>query len=198
MPEEIKSLIEKIQQEGIQKAKDESLKIIEQAQKEAGKILQEARANAEAIIGKAQQEVLKKKESSDLLLKQAGRDFVISLRSQVNALLQKIITQKVSDALSVEEMSRIISLLIKDNAGKEEVELTFSKSDFVKIKESLLSRLSEEIKKGITIKSSEVISKGFTISFDSGKSYFDFSEQALTEYLSSHFSKELSDILDLK
>ncbi len=198
MAEEIKVLIEKIQKEGIQKAKDERLKIIDEAKKEANRILQEAKVNAAALISKAEQESLRKRESSDALLKQAGRDFLISLRSQINALLHKIIIRKVSDVLTAHEMSRIINSLIKDHLGKEKIELTFSKDDFAKMKESLLSQLSEEVAKGITFKFSEDISKGFTISFDSGKSYFDFSEQALADVLSNSFNKELSGILDLK
>ncbi|MFY9402968.1 MAG: hypothetical protein WAQ07_06165 [Candidatus Omnitrophota bacterium] len=198
MPEEIKSLIEKIQKEGIQKASDEALKIVEEAKREAKKILQDAHAKAEVLLAQAKEEILKKKESSDILLKQSGRDFIISLRNQINIILKNIIAQKVSEALSIEEVSKIISLIIKESAVRGGIELAFSENDLLKIKESLLSCLSEEVKKGITIKSSEALSKGFTISFDSGKSYFDFSEQALSEYLSSYFNKELSDILDLK
>ncbi|MBM3243376.1 MAG: hypothetical protein FJZ12_00865 [Candidatus Omnitrophica bacterium] len=201
MPEEIKVLIEKIQKEGFQKAQEEKRKILDEAQAVSGKIIEQARQEAEAIIQKAKEEAETFRLSTEASLRQAGRDFIIALRQKVNALLGKIISQKVSEALTPQEMAGMINNLVKDYARKEKlekIEITLNNNDLVKIKSGLLEELSTAISKGVTLYGSEAISAGFTISFDSGKSYFDFSDQALAEYLGSYFNKELSTILDSK
>jgi vacuolar-type H+-ATPase subunit E/Vma4 len=197
MSEEIKGLIEKIQREGIQKAKDEGKKIEERAQLEAKNIIEKALADADLIIQKAKEYSLKEKESTQASLEQAGRDFLISIRAKLNDLLKKIIVSNISESLTPQEMSRIINTLIKERSakpGQEGIEIIFNKTDLAKIKELFLEKLSEEAKKGITLKSSENLSAGFTISFDSGKSHFDFSDKALAQYLSTYLNQELAKI----
>jgi len=197
MPEEIKGLIEKIQREGIQKAKDQGRKIEEDAHKEALSIINKAKKEADIIIQKAKESILREKESAQASLEQAGRDFLISVREELNNLLRKIVVSEISQAFSAQEMSKIISALIKErslSSGKEGIEVTFNKSDLEKMKELFFDKLSVEAKKGITLKSAQNLSAGFTISFDSGKSHFDFSDQALAQYLSAYLNKELAKI----
>ncbi|MBN2831527.1 MAG: hypothetical protein JXL82_04570 [Candidatus Omnitrophica bacterium] len=201
MPEEIKGLIEKIQREGVQKAQEEGYKIVKEAKEASVKILEAAKREADSIIQRAKSEAQRLKESTDVSLKQAGRDFLIALRAQINSMLKKIVIQNTSEALSVHEMSRIIDTLIKEYCKKEKadkIEVVLSKDDLVKMKGSFLGKLSESMAKNITFKSSDNISAGFTISFDSGKSHFDFSDQALAEYISSYLNKELANILNSK
>ena len=45
------------------------------------------------------------------------------------------------------------------------------------------------------LKPAEDILGGFTISFDSGKSQFDFTDQALAEYIGQYLKPKLEEIL---
>jgi vacuolar-type H+-ATPase subunit E/Vma4 len=201
MPEDIKGIIEKIQREGVDKAKESARIIEEDARKAASSIVEKAEKAAQEIIQKAREDARQTKEAAGVSLSQAGRDFLISLRSQTTAILNKIIVSSVSNTLTPEEMAKIIGLLIKEAAHKhssEGVEVCFSKTDLAKIREGFLAKLSSEVRKGITLTPSDSISAGFTISFDSGKSHFDFSDKALAEYLSAYLNKELADIFNPK
>ena len=92
-------------------------------------------------------------------------------------------------------MLKIIHSLIKSSTQKEEIVVTVKKEGLKKIHDGLLSELSEEIKKRIILKPSDEISSGFTISYDAGKSLFDFSEEALAAYISAYLKPELNEIL---
>jgi len=59
----------------------------------------------------------------------------------------------------------------------------------------ILKELKEEAKKGIVLQPSDEIRAGFMISFDKGKSYFDFTDKALGEYISIHLQPRLRDLL---
>jgi V/A-type H+-transporting ATPase subunit E len=196
MPEEIKSLIEKIQKEGIQAAEEKARGIEEEARKKAESILRQAKLEAEKIIAQARQEAQKTQETTTALLKQASRDMLISLRQEINALLKKLITAEVQQALKPEELSRIILSFIKEYAAKakEDVIVSLSKKDAQALS-GLLAGLKDTLKEKIMIRPSEDIQAGFVISFDRGKSEFDFTDQALSEYISQYLKPALAEIL---
>lgn len=197
MAEEIKGLIEKIQQEGIKVAEEEAKAILEEVKREAATILERANSDAQKLIQEANERIAKTEEASRLALKQAGRDTVISLRKEINSLLDKIMRSAIQETLKPQELGKIISDLIKEisQKHKEGVEITLKKEDREKVEKGFLSQLKGEIKKGIVLKSLEEISAGFLISFDSGKSHFDFTDKALAEYLAVYLKPKLLELL---
>lgn len=197
MAEEIKELIAKIQEEGIKTAEAKAKGIENSARKNAEEILAKARSDAENIIIEAKGKAKKAEDSAEALLKQAGRDLLLGLRKEINALLNKIAVLNVRQVLTPEELVKIIAGLIKEHHLKEgeNIVVSLRKEDLEKIEKGLLAELSEKIKKGIVLKSSEDVSGGFIISFDSQKSHFDFSDKALADYISTHLKPKLSQIL---
>ena len=195
MTEEIKDLISKIKNEGIKAAQDKSSQIELQAQALAEKIIKDAKVAAEKIIKDAKREAEQYKSSTEALLKQSGRDMLLSLKKEIISMLDMIIKKNIHASLTPEEMLKIINSLIKANTQKEEIVVAAKAEDLKKIQKGLLAGLSEEMKKHIILKPSDEISSGFTISYDAGKSLFDFSEEALAEYISAYLKPELNKIL---
>jgi len=197
MSEDIQGLIEKINQEGVFAAEEKARQIIQQAQRKADSIIAKAQAQAQSLISGAREENLKNQDKVKALLNQAGRDLLLVARGEINAMLMRLITQEVRQALSPDALSKILSSLIQNLSGKHsgEVAVTLNKEDAQKITEHFLSRLKEETKKQIVLKPSEDIHAGFIISFDSGKSQFDFSDKALAEYIGIYLKPKLKDIL---
>ncbi len=195
MTEEIKDLITKIKNEGIKAAQDKSSQIELQAQALAGNIIKDAKAAAEKIIRDAKRDAEQYRSSTEALLKQSGRDMLLSLKKEITSMLGIIIKRNIRVSLTPEEMLKIIHSLIKSSTQKEGMAVTLRKEDLKKIHDGLLSELSEEMKKRIILKPSDEISSGFTISYDAGKSLFDFSEEALAAYISAYLKPELNEIL---
>jgi len=197
MPEDIQGLIEKINQEGVFAAEEKARQIIQQAQREADSIIVKAKARAQELISDAQEKNLKNQDKVKELLNQAGRDLLLVARGEINAMLMRLIIQETRQALSPEVLSKILSSFIQNLSGKHsgEVVVTLNKEDAQRITEHFLSRLKEETKKQIVLKPLEDIHAGFIISFDSGKSQFDFSDKALAEYIGTYLKPKLKDIL---
>jgi V/A-type H+/Na+-transporting ATPase subunit E len=186
MAEEIKDLIDKIQKEGIIAA-----------EKQAAQIIAEARMQAEKIIEQANSEAKRLDASTNASLKQAGRDLLISLRKEINSMLERLVKLNIRQVLTVEELTRIIKELIKNaplSLGSQII-ISLAQQDKDKLEKGFLKQLVEETKKQIILKSTDEIDSGFIVSFDAGKSTFDFSTQALTEYISSSLRPELNRIL---
>lgn len=196
MAEEIKALIEKIQQEGIQVAEKTAKEIEEKAKAQARKIIEKAKADAEKIILEAQERTTKMQESSTVSLKQAGRDMLLALRKEIASMLDKLIESDLHQALQPEEMARIIAELAKQHSGQEEITISLKKEDKEILEKRFLGKLKEAVKKKIVLKPSEDINGGFIISYDAGKSHYDFTDKALGEYISSYLNPRLKEILE--
>lgn len=197
MSEELKGLIEKIQIEGVQAAEEKAKTIIDEARRQATAILERANRDAQKLIQEANERIAKSEEASRLALKQAGRDTMISLKKEINSLLDKIMRASIQEALKPQELGKIIAGLIKEISHKytEGVEITLKKEDLERIDKGFLNELKDEIKKGVVLKPSDEISAGFLISFDSGKSHFDFTDKAMADYLANYLRPKLQEIL---
>ncbi|MDP3804865.1 MAG: hypothetical protein Q8Q87_04880 [Candidatus Omnitrophota bacterium] len=197
MVEELKGLIEKIQEDGVRAAEEKANKIEAEARKKAEAIIEKARTDADSMIARAREEIGRMEEGSRASLKQAGRDLLISLKKEVNSLLGRLILSEVKHALAPEELAKIIIALIKGFAEREasKVIISLKKEDMESVEKHLFRELSAELKKGITLAASEEIRGGFLISYDSGKSYFDFTDRALAGYISLQLKPRLAEIL---
>jgi V/A-type H+-transporting ATPase subunit E len=197
MAEDIKGLIEKIQQEGIKAAEDKAKQIEDQALQKAHKIVEEAQSQAQQLLERTKDEIAKMEKSSKASLGQAARDLLLSLRAEINAMLKRIITAEVRESLSPDEMSKIIAALIQRMSNQKEGEIIISlkEDNLAKVKNSIFGKLAEQAKKGVTLREAHDITGGFTISFDSGKSHFDFTDQAIAEYLSLQLKPHLAQLL---
>ncbi len=197
MAEDIKGLIEKIQQEGIKAAEAQAKEIEGRAGQRAGAIVKEAEKQAQQLIDNAKDEIAKMEKSADASIRQAGRDLLLSLREEINRMLQKLVVSQVRAALSPDEMSKIIIALIKEMSIAKEGEIIVSlkEKDMEKVERSLLHSLADEAKKRVALKASGEITGGFIISYDGGKSHFDFTDKAIAEYLSLQLEPKLAKLL---
>ncbi|MDP2980826.1 MAG: V-type ATP synthase subunit E family protein [Candidatus Omnitrophota bacterium] len=199
MSENLKGLLEKINQEGIKSAEEKARVIEDKAGKNAEKILGDARKLADEIIRKAKAEAEKTKASADLSVKQASRDLLLGLKEDIRKTLNKIIAGEINQALSNEEIAGILADLIDKYAEKngkaDDIKILVKKEDLEKIKNTFVSKLKDKVKAGVEFRPSQNINAGFSISFDKGKSYFDFSDEGLLEALSAYLNPELAKLI---
>lgn len=195
MPEEIKDLIEQIQKEGIEEAQKKAQEIEESAKKQADAIIKNAKEEAEKLIAEARLALSRMEEKQKASLTQTTRDILLSLKKEINSLLARIVVLELNNTLTSDCLSRIILELVKGQKAQGDIEISLKKEDRDAIEKGFLSKLKEELKKGITLKASEDIRAGFTISFDSGKSCYDFSDKALAEYIGQYLKPKLAELL---
>jgi len=197
MAEEIKELIEKIQEEGVRAAESKARAIEEEARQQARNIIDRAKTEAKKTLEDARNNIARMEDSARTSLGQAARDVIIGLKKEIMAILNKLALLHVRKALTPDETAKVILTLAKECRAKEksDIVVTVKKEDAEKIGSVLLAELSEEMKKGLTIKPSEDVHGGFTISYDHGKSYYDFTDKALAEYIGTYVKPKLFEIL---
>ena len=197
MAEEIRDLIEKINQEGIRAAEEKAQNIEAAAKQRADDILAQARREAEEMIAAAQDRIRREDEKGKTLLAQAGRDLLLSLRKEMNAMLGRIMVSDIQQALTPEALFNLVSEVVRNYSAGESSDITvfLKKEDLETLGKNFLNKLREETKKKILLRPAEEISGGFTISFDNGKSCFDFTDKALAEYIGTYVKPKLNQIL---
>ena len=139
------------------------------------------------------------KDGPQTSIKQASRDMLLSLRKEIGNILQKIVAAKVSDALTAQTLTAIITDVAKRavdaNQAQGGLEVTVSAQDLQNLQQGFIAQLQKELKKPIHFKASEDIGKGFVISFDQGKSNFDFSDAGLADYLGAYLNEQVAALL---
>jgi V/A-type H+/Na+-transporting ATPase subunit E len=199
MSQQIQALIEKIKSEGVQEAEQKALEIKQRAQKEAEEIIAQAKKEAAKLVADAEAKGKKTEANTHAALRQAARDMLLKLRKEIDATLRRVIGKTIEESLSPENLSELIIkvLLVYAKQATEGAEsvVSLSEKDYKKMKDSFLAKLKEAVKQPLTLRSEGNIRAGFTISFDAGKSSFDFTDQSLVEYLSVSLSKDVAAVL---
>ena len=198
MAEEIKGLIEKIQQEGIRAAQEQARQIELAAQRRADELLAQAKKEAQRLVHEARQNIEKMQESAQADLKRVSRDAVLSLKQEIQRMLASLISSNVRQALTTQELIPMIMQLLKCQEAKDasSIVVSLNKDDAAKVRNDFLAKLKEEIKGGIALKTDDSISAGFMISFDAGNSSFDCTDSAITAYLYSLLNPKLRELLE--
>ena len=125
MEEDIKELIEKIQEDGIRVAQEKANQIESQARQKADEIIKNAKTEADKIIKAAKDMVAKMENTSLASLKQASRDLLLSLRKEISALLDKVIASAANEALTPNELAKILTVLINQTTKHDKGDIIF-------------------------------------------------------------------------
>lgn len=199
MSQQIQELINKIKAEGIEEAQKKAKAIETQAQENAKELLAKTKRDSERLMSEADSEIKKKQEAAENAIKQAARDTLLGVRQEIERILERIVLNNVSEALTVEQLFELISQIIEKSftaaSNGANIQVMLNPGDLERLNKGFLAKLKDRVKEGIEFKPVEDIGKGFVISFDKGKSAFDFSDAALAEYLSTQLHPEIVKLI---
>lgn len=193
---QVKELIDKIKNEGVQAAEHEAEKIIAEAEEKAARIIKDAEAKAESYQAQAEKEIAKQEAAGREALKQAARDVLIGLEQQIMKRFEAVISESVDEALTTPLTEKIITELVHAWAdqGEEGIKVILSSKDAEQLKDALKGKLSQRFKEGVEIIPSAKFTKGFRIGGSSGALY-DFSKESIAEVLAEALSPDLAAAL---
>ncbi|MFP4300751.1 MAG: V-type ATP synthase subunit E [Alkalispirochaetaceae bacterium] len=197
MDAQLQEIIETIKNEGVKNAEARQQEIIDNANSKAKSIIEDAKKEAESIVSKAKEEARKHEASGKAALQQAGRDLVLTVRSEIEKLFDKVINEATGEALTGEKLGDAIVAALSnwDESKVGDLELLLPEKSRKEVEEGLKKRLSDAMKKGVEIKPVHSIQAGFRISTKDGSAYYDFSDEGIAEMLSAFVSPRLAEVL---
>jgi len=195
---QLQELIDKIKKDGIESASEEAAKIKQEAQAEAARIIAAAQKEGADILARAKLEAEKAEKSGKAALEQASRNLILAFRLEIQALLDKIVTQAAASAYSGDTLKAILPGLLKawvSGSGSDSIDLLLSAADLEKLRSWAAGAMAEELKKGLELKSDRNLGAGFRIANKDGSAYYDFSAESVAELLSAYLNPQLAALL---
>ena len=188
MAEELQSLIEKINRDGVEKANAEAERIVAAAKEQAARIVAAAKDEAAKSAANAKAEAEVSAKRAEETLRQAARDAVISVEGAVTAMLERLLTANVNAALSdPATASAIAAEAVKELVGNGEV------AAGAKIADALKAQLAA--KQNLKVVLDETLGAGFTVKLDGGRVEHDFTGPTIAAELAKRLRPDLAKLM---
>lgn len=186
--EDLQSLLEKINRDGVEKAEAEAKKIIDDAKAKAEAIVKDAKtaaADAKAEAEKASADYAARAAET---VKQAARDTILKIEASVTSMLEKLLVKDVEKALADEStVKSLVTEAIKGVTGAAEVA----------VPAKLVSALKAELasKGAITVVTDDTLGTGFSVKTDGGRVESAFTADVIAAELAKRLRSDLAALL---
>ena len=188
MSEDIQGLLEKINREGVEKARAEADKIIADAKAKAADIVKAA--NAEAAKAKADAEKAAEDYAARaaVTVRQAERDTILKIESSVTTLLENVLKKDVDLALADEKTAvALVAEAVKGLVGSVEVAAS------PKLAAALKAQLASQ--GDITVVTDETFGTGFAVKTEGGRVEHAFTGEVISGELAKRLRPDLAKLL---
>lgn len=195
---QLQELIEQIKKDGVEAAETQAEAILKAATDEAEKIISDAKAQAHKIMSEAKTENERIVKSSEDAIRQAGRNLLISFRESVTKELNAIVGENVSSVYSSDALSQLIIKAVEGWAAKpdaEEITVILVSEELRNLETIIQDELKAKMLTGVTLKANDNFDGGFRIAVNGDGVYYDYSQEAVTDMLSSYLSPKITALL---
>jgi len=186
--EDLQSLLEKINRDGVEKADAEAKRIIDEAKNRADALLKKAQEDAARAKADADQTAAAYAERAKESVSQAARDVVLGVKDAVTALLEKALVKEVDKTLSDEKtVLDLVSTALKDLTGPGEVTCAPA------LAKALAARLAAT--GSFTVVTNASQGTGFTVRLDGGRVEHTFTGEVISAELAKRLRPDLAALL---
>ena len=194
---QLQELIDKIKKDGIESASAEAVRLKTQAEDEAKRIVDSAKKEADAIIAKAKTDAERTEKAGIAAVGQASRNVVLTFRTEIQALLDKIVTQETASSLNEDVLKAVLPDLLKGWADQrgDSLDVILNEGQLKKLAAYFNEKLAAELKKGVELKADRNLAAGFRIAYKDGSAYYDFSAESVAELFTAYLNPKLAETL---
>jgi len=200
MNHKIKEIADKIHREGVEKANREAGQIVGEAKQEAERIIADARRQAEEILrdAKTQEEDFSEKIRSEIRI--AHRQAMAGLKKEITDLIQAgVIGESVRTGL--EDHTFVLKLLEsvvenwKNHASDPELEVLLPADQLENTEKQFRNKVNGLLNNSLVFTPVPGLSSGFEIRPQNGGYKISMTDEALEEFLRSHFRPRTAEFL---
>jgi len=186
--EDLQSLLEKINRDGVEKAEAEAKKIVDAAKAKAEAMIADARAEAAKAKAEAEKASADYASRAADTIRQASRDVVLQIKDSVTGLLEGVLAGDVRKALADEKTaSSLVQAAIKDLTGPGEITC---RAELAKVLAGELAATS-----GFTVVTDESQGVGFTVRLEGGRVEHSFTDKVIAAELARRLRPDLAKLI---
>ncbi|MDD3000121.1 MAG: hypothetical protein PHF29_00015 [Candidatus Riflebacteria bacterium] len=193
MGTDVASFAKQLKEDGIEAAKAEAAKILEEAQKKADKIINAAKAESDKLEKETQTRIQQNRTRSEDEMRLVARDLLINFRKKIEEVGVNLLQGQVAEALNSEEVIKTaITELLKEQSSGKNWEVSLSDKLGQNLAQIVLSMFKA---KGADTKLGETLTKaGFEVRH--GNEVFEVTEDSITESFKKLLSPALKKLLE--
>lgn len=186
--EDLQSLLEKINRDGVEKAEAEAKRIIDEAKAKAEALLRNAREEADQAKAEADKAAEDYAKRAAETIRQSARDTIISVQDAITKMLEKLLAQDVDAALANPQTAAGLA------AGAVE---DLTRTTEVLANSKLVAALKAQLaaKKNVTVVTDETIGSGFTVKVDGGRVEHSFTGEVISAELAKRLRPDLAALM---
>jgi len=187
MAEELKSLLERIQQDGVERAESERARIVEEAEAKADAILAEAEQKAAAAREAAEQDAAAFRQRAERSLQQAARDVVLSVGETLKRAMDGLVKTEVNAAMDEDTVKTLVQSMVEAYAGRQgesRLEVLVAPEQRETLESYFREQFADRMRGGIDIKGDDSVVSGFRVAMDAGRVQHDLTGPAIAEAMS--------------
>ena len=186
--EDIQSLLEKINREGVEKAEAEAKRIVDAAKAKADRILADAREAAAREKATADKEAEASAARAAETIRQGARDVVAGVKESSSKLMDNLLAVDVSAALADGQTAAALAAdAIRELAGPGEIACG------EKLAQTLKAQLAGRGE--FTVVVDESVGSGFSVKLDGGRVEHSFTADVIAAELAKRLRPELAKLL---
>ena len=188
MAEDLQGLLERINRDGVEKARAEADRIVSEAKAKAAEIVRRANEEAEAARAAAKGDAEDYSRRASETVRNAARDVVLGVKDAVTAILEKVLVENVDKALAKEDVvADMAAEAVKGLAGPMDVAVP------AKLLPALKARLAS--KGDVRVVLDETLDAGFSVKLEGGRVEHSFTPGAIAEELAKRLRPDLAALL---
>ncbi|MFO7936950.1 MAG: hypothetical protein R6V06_05000 [Kiritimatiellia bacterium] len=193
MTEDLQQLLEKIQHDGVEKARTEAESILDEAKKESTSLIASAKTEAEKIKSDAKKEAEAYAVRAGETISQSARDILLRVEKSVTEMMENLLLKNVNTALNSKETAvSLVAQAVKTYmSGSNEIEISIAE----KMTESLRAELAGMASEGVTVVLDNTSDSGFRVKLANGRVEHDFTGEAVAEALAGQLRPGLAKYL---
>ena len=199
MTQELQPLLDRIRQEGVDKAQEEARTIIADARRQAAEIVAQAKSDAARRREEAERDAAAFDRRAAESIRQAGRDVRIQVEQDLIQTLERLLRREVDGVVSDGQtlagwISDAVAAYLK--GGEKEIEVVCGGSAAAHAA-GLVERLRSEVggTAGVAVTPDPAFPNGCTLRLDGGRIEHGFTTEAITGALARLLRPQLVELL---
>ena len=193
MAEELQSLLEKIQREGIEKANAEAAELISEAKKKAAELLSDAERKVAELNRKADAAVLLSR--SEQSIRQAARDIVLGVRQAVSDTLSRVLLDEVGKTLTGDFLQTYLLKVVEQLGDVSGAEVHVAPADAEALLAFARTKLGAAVQGGLKVVADQDVGAGISVRMDGGRIEHSFTAQSVLEAMTATLRPSLAKLL---
>lgn len=195
MTEDLQAILDKIQQDGIEKAEEKADEIISTARAEANNLVQQAKKEAASLVENAKSEADAFEKRAAESIRQSARNTVMKVENALQQMFDKVLLEQINQQMSdntimAEIMRTVINHYIEENPEPLTIKATTRVIEL--LRHELQGKMSD---KGVEIVIDQNSGRGFSITMDKGRIEHTFTSKAIADTIATMLRPQLAELM---